>query len=395
MRILQVHNPYQFHGGEDVVAKDELALLQQRGHEVQSYQRHNEEIRRWSVARKALLFLSTAWDRQSYREIRQQIRIFRPDVVHVHNFLPLVSPAVFFACAAEKTPAVLTLHNYRLLCPGALLLRDGKICEACVGTLPWRAVLYGCYRHSRVQSAAVSRMLTLHRLLGTWQHRVAAYVALTEFSRGKFIAGGLPAEKIHVRPNFLLHDPGPGAGERRGALFVGRLSPEKGIEPLLKAWRMLPEVPLTLAGDGPLLPWTRSFIRKHRMPHVNCLGQATLPVILEKMKQSLFLVMPSIWYETFGRTIIEAYATATPVLASRLGAMEELIQPGKTGLLFQPDNSDDLAAKVREALGQRDQLSEWGAAARDAFEKKYSAETAHTSAIKIYESVIHFNAERP
>jgi len=387
MRILMIHNYYQQWGGEDESTEQELQLLQRHGHEVRLYFRHNDEIKTFSSLRKGLLFFEPTWSLRSYREAKHVIREFKPEIVHFQNFFPLVSPSAYYACVESDAPIVQTLHNYRLLCPIGWFVRNGEVCEMCLTHSLWRGVLYGCYHGSRIQTASIALMLTTHRLLKTWLRKVDVYIALTEFSRRKFIEGGFPKSKIFVRPNFLDKDPGLGGPIREYALFVGRLSPEKGLVTLLEAWLNLPHVPLKIVGDGPLRPRIEDYIGQNELGQIELVGFVPLQRVLQYLQKALFLVMPSVWYETFGRTIIEAYATGTPVIASRLGAMADLVEDGKTGLLFNPGEPDDLTAKVQYALEHPEEMARWGREARYVFEQRYSSESAYKSLMEIYEKV--------
>ena len=262
MRILFVHNHYRIRGGEDSVFETERDLLRSAGHEVLTWEKHNDDIRESrGLVGKLALFLGTVWNRGTYREMCARLRADRPDVVHVHNFFPQFSPSIFWACAREKVPVVLTLHNYRLTCLNGYLYRDGSgICEKCLGKCPWTGVRHRCYRDSFGASLTVAAMLVVHRMLGTWRRKVTRYIALTEFSRDKFIEAGLPAEKIVVKPNVVKVPDGmepvrkePGHPPR--VVYIGRLSSEKGVDVLVRAWTKLGDVPkwteLWIVGDGP------------------------------------------------------------------------------------------------------------------------------------------------
>ena len=388
MRILMVHNYYQRRGGEDESTKCELRLLRKRGHDVRLYSRHNDEIKTFSLLRKGLLFFEPTWSWKSHQEMKSVIREFKPEVVHFQNFFPLISPSAYYACAESDVPVIQTLRNYRLLCPIGSFSRNGRVCEECLMHSLWRGIRYGCYHDSRIQTASIALMLGVHRLLNTWQERVDAFIALTEFSSRKFIEGGLPASKLFIRPNFLDRDPGIGEELRDYALFVGRLSEEKGLTTLLEAWRGLPKVPLKIIGDGPLRPQLEGFVRQHALMQVELIGFVHQDVVLAYLKRASFLVMPSVWYETFGRTIIEAYATGTPVLASRLGAMAEIVETGWTGLHFTPGNSEDLAAKVNWAWRHPKEIAEMSREARREYEEKYTAERNYEMLMEIYQMAI-------
>src|SRR3972149_8945895 len=271
-KLLCVHNWYRQPGGEDAVFNAEAALLRSRGHGVLEYTEHNSEVERLTAPAAAA---RTFWSANSCRRVRRLLSDGRPDVAHIHNTFPLISPSVYHACRKAGVPVVQTLHNFRLICPAATLFRGGLPCEDCVGrTVPWPGVLHRCYHGSRTQTVALAGMLAFHRLIGTWAEQVDVHIALTDFARRKFIEGGLPAERIVVKPNFVHPDPGMKDGEGEYAVFVGRLSEEKGVRTLLRAWRSLGDVPLRIAGDGPLTGEARRFVNSERLRAVDVLGRA-------------------------------------------------------------------------------------------------------------------------
>ncbi|MBL7042540.1 MAG: glycosyltransferase, partial [Pirellulaceae bacterium] len=322
MKLLLCHNYYQQPGGEDQVFAAEGRLLRSRGHHVVEYTKHNDDIKRmgrWEAAKK------TVWNGEVYEELRELIRSERPDILHATNIFPLISPAAYAAARDEGVPVVQSLHNYRLICPKALLMRDGRACESCLGKrFAWPAVVHACYRGSRAATAVVGTMLAVHRRRGTWTQSVDRYIALTEFARQKLIEGGLPANAITVKPNFLPEDPGPGDGLGGYSIYVGRLSAEKGVDVLLDAWsRIDGDIPLRIVGDGPLAETVRAATADD--PRVRWLGQKPHDEVLDLIGDARFLVFPSICFETFGLTTVEAFAKGTPVVASRLGAMQELV----------------------------------------------------------------------
>jgi glycosyltransferase involved in cell wall biosynthesis len=385
MKVLAVHNRYQQPGGEDQVFLAETTLLESYGHRVVRYSTHNDRV---AGMNRLALAGNTLWNSSTYRELRALIRQERPHVAHFHNTFPLVSPAGYYAAKAEGVPVVQTLHNYRLLCPNALFFRDGRVCEDCMGkVIPWPGVVHKCYRGSRAASGLVTAMLTTHRVLRTWTEMVDAYVALTEFARRKFVEGGLPAEKMVVKPNFVYPDPGPGEGRGGYALFVGRLSPEKGVGTLLAAWERLDRpVPLKVVGDGPLREQVVE--APDRRPCVEYLGYRPAEEVHGLMKEASMLVFPSEWYETFGRVAAEAFATATPVIAADIGAIAELVEHGHTGLRFRPGDPEDLAAQVGWFLSHPEEHARMRREARAEFEAKYTAERNHQMMMEIYESAL-------
>ena len=381
--VLLVHEHYQWPGGEDQVFAAERGLLEDRGYRVLRYVDHNDRIKDMSSLR---LMCDTIWSRKAYRELRKLIRKEKPQVVHFHNTFPLISPAAYYAVKAEGVPVIQTLHNYRLLCPNAYFFRDGHVCEDCFGkTLPLPGVLHSCYRDSRAASGTVAAMLTAHRAMQTWSKMVDTYIALTQFARQKFIQGGLPAEKVAVKPHFLRPDPGLGEGRGGYALFVGRLSPEKGVETLLSAWEYIgTKLCLKIVGDGFLASRVCEVAR--RDSGVEWLGQQPLEEVYRLMRGAHFLVFPSELYETFGRVAIEAFATGTPVIASRIGAVAELVDHHRTGLHFRPGDPKDLAARVEWALSHPAELARMRREARVEFETKYSAECNYQMLRRIYET---------
>ena len=385
MRILLVHNFYQQTGGEDLVLADEARLLASRGHDVVQYSIHNDEVNALS---RLALGQRTIWSRPAYRDVRTAIATHRPEVVHVHNTLPLLSPSVYYAADAERVPVVQTLHNYRLMCPAAVCFRDGRVCTDCVGKpVAFGAIRHACYRGSRSASAAVVTMLSLHRLLGTWERKISVYIALTNLARRMFIDSGLPPDKLVVKPNFVEPDPGAGTGNGGYALFVGRLSAEKGILTLLQAWRSVGDrLPLRLVGDGPLGTEVAAAARETR--GVTWLGKHAPKDIVPLLREATCLVFPSECYETFGRVIVEAFAAGTPVVAAGHGAAAELVADGITGVHFRPGDAADLAAKVIHLNSHPALRAAMRTAARSDFEHRFTADVNYQSLLSIYERAI-------
>jgi glycosyltransferase involved in cell wall biosynthesis len=387
MRILQLHNYYQQPGGEDAVVAAEKDLLARHGHEVELLSANNDGIT--SFAWAAAAGLNTIYSRQSHATVRRAIRRFKPDIVHVHNFLPILSPSVYYAAKGEGVPVVQTLHNYRLICPSALLMRQGKVCEECLGKVfPFPAVQHGCYRGSRSASAAIAAMLGAHRIAGTWQRAIDRYIALTEFGRQKFIQAGLPAAKITVKPNFIADPaPLPGSGQGGYAIFVGRLSQEKGIRTLLQAWTegQIP-FPLKIVGGGPLAADVRSAAVSNR--DIEWLGRKSRSEVFELLRDAAFLVFPSECYEGMPITVIEAFACGTPVLASGLGASAEMVEPGANGNCFEAGNPASLATAVKAMVSDANLKGSLRSAARSRFERDFTAARNHGILIEVYASAI-------
>lgn len=405
--VLVVHERYRVRGGEDGVFETECSLLEKAGHKVVRYEKDNRDIP--DRGDRIGLALRTIWNQRTYREIRSIIREEKPDVVHCHNTFPLISPSVYWAAAREGVPVVQTLHNYRLACLNGYLFREGHVCERCLGRTPWRGVCRRCYRDSRAQSFVAAAMLLGHRLLGTYRRKVTRYIALTDFAKTKFVEAGLPERKISVKPNAFAASGGEGAGlpatvERSGAsapdrlrvIFLGRLSPEKGVDILLRAWAMLnkngrdaptarplqvpvgpgaaeprpgPALTCVIIGDGPERATLEGLANELGISSsVRFLGALPREEALRELAGADLLVFPSLWYETFGLTILEAASQGVPAVATNIGGQSSLVQDGITGRLVPPGDSAALAASLRELLSDPAALRRMGAAARAAFE---------------------------
>ena len=387
LSVLCVHNRYIQPGGEDQVFESEAQLLAQNGVRVEKVEEQTTYPS--GLVRKIEAAMDCVWSRSWHQKFKTLLRDMRPDVVHIHNFFSVISPSVYYACKDEGVPVVQTLHNYRLTCPAASFYRDGKICEECLDHGPFRAVRYGCYRESKLATAALATMLEVHRRKNTWTEMVDCYVALTEFAREKMIEGGLPANRIRVKPNFVLPDPGPRTSDGDYALFVGRLVDLKGVGTLVKAWSKLPaSIPLVIAGDGPYRPEMEKLISDFKLANVDYRGRLSRNETLATMKGARFLMFPSEWYEGFPVTIAESFACGVPVLCSRLGGMQEIVDDGRTGLHFTSGDAADMAEKVQWAWSNPEETSKMGLEARAEFEAKYSAERNFGMLTEIYESVI-------
>jgi glycosyltransferase involved in cell wall biosynthesis len=385
MKVLVVHNFYKQPGGEDTVFYEEVKMLQNRGHVVRDLTVRNDALdtlSKWSLAQK------TFWNDAIYQKLRETIRCDRPDIVHFHNTFPLVSPAGYYAARDEGVRVVQTLHNYRLMCPTGTLYRKERVCEDCAGRrLAWPGILRRCYRDSTLATGLVAAMLAYHRYLGTWTDLVDLYIALTEFSRQKFIEGGLPADKIVVKPNFVLDDPGEGEGCGGYAVFVGRLCLEKGVKTLLEAWRQLAgRVPLKIVGDGPLGDVVGAASRSDTC--IEWLGQRSRFEVQAILADAAVMIFPSEWYEGFPMTIIESFASGTPVIASRIGDIPRLVRPGRTGELFQPGAAADLARAVKEILARPYKLQAMRSVCRQTYVNNFTAQQNYPLLVAVYQHAL-------
>ena len=367
-----------------MVFAKEGALLEAHGHTVVRLSEHNDNIgsNGFKIAGQTL------WNQASLRRVRQAVAEHRPDLIHAHNTFPLLSPSVYFAGREANVAVVQTLHNYRLLCSNANLMRDAVPCEECLhqrSVLP--AILHACYRSSRPATTAVVTMLAAHRAAGTWQRRVDCYIALSSFSKAKFVEGGFPSDRIAVKQNFVEICSASPTAHVPFALFAGRLAEEKGIRTLLSAWQSQLPLPLAIAGDGPLrtLPWPSQ---------VRPLGHQSSQGVTDLMAAATVLIFPSTCYETSPLTILEAFACGLPVIASDLGVMRELVDHGRTGLLFRPGDPADLARTVRWAFDHPAALAAMRVEARREYEAKYTPERNYTMLMDIYRAAMERARER-
>jgi glycosyltransferase involved in cell wall biosynthesis len=387
VKVLLVHNRYRITGGEEEVYAREKELLVGNGHDVIEYIRDNAKIDEAKTG-KIRTAVGTLWAADTYQALRSLLSQHHADIAHFHNTFPLISPAAYYACKAKGIPVIQTLHNYRLLCPAGTFLREGRPCEDCLHKSALPSVVHGCYRDSRVTTAAVAGMLTVHGVFGTYARVVDRYVAPSEFTRLKFVEAGFSAERVRVKPHFINRDPGCGSHEGGYALFVGRLSPEKGLRTMLKAWGTHKSRELRVVGDGPMMAELQAMVARDGLSEVSFLGRLHQQDIYEQMRHATFLVYPSECYETFGMAIAEAYACGLPVVASRLGAMREIVKEGETGLEFTAGDPEDLAHKIGWALAHSEEMRRMGRNARAEYEAKYTAARNYELLSTIYDEVL-------
>lgn len=387
MRILLIHNYTEGFatGGEGKVFEDERKILEEHGHVVHPLICSNSEATEANLIGKAKAFWNASWSPVGYEHVAAAIKEFRPDIIHSHNYFLMLSPSIFRAAKDHHIPVVVTLHNYRLVSPCSLLLRNGRICELCVGRNPWRILLYRCYRDNFLYSMLRYRFYYLSQKFHDWHADIDKFITLTEFGRQMHIRGGIPSDKIFVKPNSCLD---PLAGEDPaepgyGALFLGTITPEKGVENLVKAWGDL-DYPLDLLGEGSM----RKSLEVQAPAQVRFHGVVSHSEVFNKLSQSAFLVMPSICYEGLPLVLIEALASGTPIIASRRGAMKTVVEDGVTGLLFEPDDVDDMREKVKTMINNRELRARLGRAARKRYLESYTPECTYEKLMQIYEETL-------
>jgi glycosyltransferase involved in cell wall biosynthesis len=389
MKICLVHNSYEQRGGEDVVFEQERANLIRGGHDVIVYHRSNTEIRDQSALTRISLVKNSVWSTDTRREFSELLDREAPDLVHIHNTFFVISPSIYGACRERGIPVVQTLHNFRWICPAFTLYRNGNACEDCLTGSLWNGIYHGCYRGSTTATATVALIIASHRLMKTWEDCVDCYIALTEFSREKFISAGFQPGKIVVKSNFVEMDPGTRTDAGDYALYVGRLSQEKGLETLLRAWECIPTLcPLQVIGDGPERAALEEQVRQKNISNVSLRGFLSRTETIAAIKGARFVVVPSKWYEGFPMVIAEAMACGTPVICSRLGAMEEIVADRSTGLHFTSGDAEHLARTVAWAWNHPVEMSEMGRAARREYERRYTAERNYSLLMEIYEKAL-------
>lgn len=391
MRLVLGHNFYSSAtpSGENQVFEAERQLLLSNGHALQTFTRHSDELRAKGAVGVIQGALATPWNPWMAKAIRQQVEEFKPDVVHVHNSFPLLSPAIFHAIG-KRAARVLTLHNYRLFCPAAIPMRGGKVCTECLDKRsPMPAMIHGCYRGSRAATLPLALSVGLHRALGTWDNQVDAFICLSEFQRELMIEAGLPRQKVHVKPNFYPGNPTVVAWPERKpyVVFAGRLTAEKGVVNLLRAWQEWgPSAPeLRLVGDGELRP---DLERMATGLPVRFLGQVSAEEAQAQIAGARLLMLSSECFEGFPMVVREAFAFGTPAAVSDLGPLPTIVERGKSGVVFQPANPQSLLHEVRIAWETPGLLEQLGKGARVEFENKYTEEANYASLMEIYRKAI-------
>ena len=385
MRILFIHNYYQQRGGEDAVFEQEVRLLRETGYVVETVEFTNDGFD-GSLMGNLAGAAQSLYNGQSARRVERAIDAFRPDVVHIHNLFYTASPSVIRAAKSRGIPVVMTLHNYRLVCAGGMLSREAEMpCERCLTkTIPLDGIRYGCFRNSRVESAQLTAITSLHKLTGLWQS-VDRFIVLTDFAREKFLQSSLKLrpEQVVVKPNFLTELGYVDAARREDFfLFVGRLSYEKGIQVLIQS-AYLHQLPLEIIGDGPLRPLVEQAARE--LPHVQYRGSLPRQQVMDRMKQCRAIVVPSIWYEGLPTVILEAFATGTPVLCSNQGNLNTIVTDKQTGLLFETGNAASIASAMLALTDE--QCIQYAEEGFDVFQHKYKTVTVMEKLGKIYSAL--------
>lgn len=379
MRVLVIHNRYRIRGGEDLAVDREVALLRSSGVNAKLLEYHSSGIE--GAFAKVKLAWNLPYSDSARLFVSAELERVKPDVVHVHNFFPLFTPSIYDACADAGLPVVQSLHNFRIFCASGLLAREGAPCNLCLGGSVLPAIHHACYRESRMETLAIARMIAHHRRESTWNKKVSLFVALSEFSRSKFIEGGIHADKIVVKPNFAPIQPAPPKNRERFALYVGRLSQEKGVLTLGRAWKSI-SFPLKIIGGGPLESELRSLVKENG--NVQLLGEQPPKEVAAQMRRASLLLLPSECYENFPLVVAEAYSHGLPVLAAKIGSLAELITEGKNGMTFESGNPNSLRDVASSVVQNPEMLSSLGFQAYRDYLNLYTPEKNIGMLLNIY-----------
>lgn len=389
MKILYTYNFYKEHGGENQWFSSEPELMSKNGHDVKVFSKDNKEIDNYSIINKINLFNTVTWNDNSYKEILKIINDFQPDIVHAYNIIAILSPSIFFACREKNVPIIQTLYNYRLLCPAATFLRNDKICTECIDFGLKRSVVHKCYRNSFLQSFALARMLDKHYKMGTWKNIINQFIVPTDFMANLLIDNGFFKDQISIKANFHEPDPGINYNTKKHVLFVGRLTVEKGIKTLIKTWFERENLPkLLIIGSGPLEEFIKVELNRGTKSPAQFLGKKRHKDVIEYLKHSLAMIIPSEWYEAFPHTILEAYACGIPVIASEIGTLKDVIINNENGLLFKIGDTGDLAKQINKLSSGSQLFRKISHNARKDYLKNYTGEANYKKLIDIYNKVI-------
>lgn len=386
MRILSLHNSYLIGGGEDVSTNMEVKTMESNGHEVITYREHNSKISEMS---KLSVAFRTVWSQYSYKHVKKLLSENKVDVMHVQNFLPLISPSVYYAARSLNVPVVQAVRNYRFMCTNALLYREGKICELCVHKkIPFPSFVHKCYRNNFSANFTVGTMLSVHNIVDSWR-LVDRFACISNFVKEKMIQAGFDAAKLYVKPNFVYPDPGVETTKENYIVFVGRVNEEKGIFTLINSMGLVKNKSVQLKvvgeGDDEIMAQLKELSAGK---NVEFLGKKPLAETYDIMGKAKVLVIPSLWHEPFGRAVVEAYAKATPVIGARVGGIPELIAEGVTGYTFEAGNANDLAEKIDRIYSNEKATAEMGMNARNEYLTKYTAQVNYEMMMELYKSVM-------
>lgn len=388
MNILQIHNNYQQPGGETVVVEQEKSLLEKYGHCVSQLIVQNNEIKNYNFFEKILFFKNALYSKKYYKLICNKIHNEKPDIVHIHNVFPLISPSAYYACYKMGVPVVQTIHNFRFLCPNGIFFVKDNICEKCINGNTLHAVKKRCYKDSMILSSLYALIIYWHKKQKTFYTKITRLICLSNFVKNKIVSGGFSAEKITIKPNFLLPEIIDTKDKVNDVLFIGRLSREKGIYDVLEAADKLPKVTFSILGTGTEEVALRTEIKRRNIKNIKFLGFQFGSEKNQIIKKSKLLVLPSLCYETFGLVILEAFQYKVPVISSNIGSLPELVQHGKTGFLFNSGDISNLVEQIKLLLANSKKRGEFGENGFRLLQEKYSIELNYKQLISIYKQTL-------
>ena len=387
MRILSVHNQFRQYAGSDIVAAADEKMLAEKD-DVTSYTRNSNEIGSVSAVQKALLGLDTIYSRRTEREITKLVGRFRPDIAYVHNVFPLISPSLYHVLHRLRVPSVHMIHDFRLWCPNSRFYVNNHPCRLCQKGNYWHAIENRCIQGNLGYSAIYGASLFFNRAKG-FTGKIGGFICLTEFAKELLLESGEPEEKIHILPNHIDTSAfTPQFGKGSYVLYLGGLYRDKGVMTVVKAFEKLPHILVKFVGAGDAEQEMRDYIRDHNLSNVEIVGFKNGPEKLEYLRNSMFTICATHCYETFGLVVLEAYASGKPVIASAIGALPYIVEHEKTGLLFEPQNSDDLAAKVRWLHERPTEIESMGRRACATVQNKYDTRTRYAALNNIFEKVV-------
>ncbi len=385
-RVLQVYNEYRRYGGEDVVVHLEAEMLRRRGHEVELLRVSTKELDQAGPLRLAAAGFGTVWSLRGYAAMKKAIASFTPDLIHVHNEFPLLSPSIFWACHRAAVPVVHTMHNYRFACANAVLMRHDRPCEDCVGRFAWPALRHRCFGSSLPRTAAVAARNLVHHGLGTYAKKVHAYIVLTDFAKKLLVRAGLPEKRVFVKPNFQRVEERPILPRAPRVVFAGWMYRFKGLHLLIQAWRNISPAgyQLLIVGEGPECDALKQSCTQDA--GIVWCGPCSREKVMELVSASRYAVMPSLVYENFSMSVLEALSAGTPVIVPDHGSFPQIVSNGGEGLHFSAGDADSLENTLRAALAAPDSVwTQWSVSARNKFLREYAEPTNYAQLMAIYE----------
>lgn len=381
--ILVVHNYYQIPGGEDAVVSNEIKMLKDNGHKVILYKRSNSELKMMNKLKKLALPLTTIFNPKTYIDIRKIIKKENIDIVHVHNTLGLISPAVYYAAVSMKIPVVQTMHNFRLLCPGATLYRSGAICEECLEKGMSCALKHNCYRGNKIQTLACVISTKTNQILGIYKR--ICYIALTEFNKRKLLnMKQIDSDRIYIKPNFT-YEINIKKSVKEYYLFIGRIEEIKGVRLILDAFEKLKTKRIVFAGTGTDLEKYKKYVRDRELDNISFIGfidKEHLGNIISKAKA---VIVASQWFETFGMVVVEAFSAHTPVIVGNIGNVCNLVDDGVNGVKFDYNSSDSLVNAILRF--EQSNVEELGDEAYKKYLEEFSVKRNYDILNRIYNDI--------